>query len=31
MLEALAAEGYLEITAEHVRLHYALWRHDAPL
>jgi hypothetical protein len=30
MLEALAAEGYLEVTAEHGRLHYALWRRDAP-
>ena len=31
MLQALADKGHLEVTVEHGRLHYALWRRDAPL
>jgi len=30
MLEALTAEGYLKVTVERGRLHYALWEGDAP-
>ena len=30
MLEALAVKGHLKVSAEHGRLHYALWDRDAP-
>jgi capsular polysaccharide biosynthesis protein len=30
MLSELAVRGHLEVTVEHGRLHYALWRRDAP-
>jgi hypothetical protein len=29
-LSALAAKGYFELTVEHGRLLYALWKIDAP-
>jgi hypothetical protein len=31
MLQALAAKGHLEVSVEHGRLVYALWKRDAPL
>jgi hypothetical protein len=31
MLQVLAAEGHLEVSLEHGRLHYTLWSHAAPL
>ncbi len=30
MLSELAVRGYLEVSLEHGRLHYALWERDAP-
>jgi hypothetical protein len=30
ILSELATKGYLEVTVEHGRLHYALWEPDAP-
>ena len=30
MLQALTAEGHLQVTVEHGRLYYAFWEHHAP-